>query len=105
MKTDRRVRIASVRLSEQEYSLLEEHAKSRGVPTVSDFLRGLLVPIVSGVPTDFTGDLAELRERVSKLESVLFSDQDFHSVVPRGSILTPRSAGNVNGDAPAKAPS
>jgi hypothetical protein len=76
---DRRKKMISLRLSEEEYELLKASYHSHGARNVSDLARQALHHIMTGSPVpmtgspvpqpDFAAKLAELDGRVHALES------------------------------------
>jgi hypothetical protein len=69
---DRRKRMISLRLSEEEFELLKTRYRTYGARNVSDLARQALQRIMAGSPgpqNDFARKLAELDDRVHGLES------------------------------------
>jgi hypothetical protein len=69
---DRRKKMISLRLSEEEFELLKTRYHTYGARNVSDLARQALQHILTGAPSpqnDFAKKLAELDGRVHALES------------------------------------
>jgi hypothetical protein len=69
---DRRKKMISLRLSEEEYELLKASYHTYGARNVSDLARQALHHIMTGSPVpkpDFAAEVAELYQRVQELES------------------------------------
>lgn len=69
---DRRKKMISLRLSEEEFELLKTRYHTYGARNVSDLARQALKHILTGSPgpqNDFAKKLAELDHRVDALES------------------------------------
>ena len=69
---DRRKKMISLRLSEEEYELLKASYHTHGARNVSDLARQALQHIMTGSPVphdDFAAKLAALDNRVHGLES------------------------------------
>ena len=69
---DRRKKMISLRLSEEEFELLKTRYHTYGARNVSDLARQALQHIMTGSPppqNDFARKLAELDDRVHGLES------------------------------------
>jgi hypothetical protein len=69
---DRRKKMISLRLSEEEYELLKTRYHTYGARNVSDLARQALQHIMTGSPgpkPDFAAEVAELYQRVHELES------------------------------------
>ena len=69
---DRRKRMISLRLSEEEYELLKASYHTHGARNVSDLARQALQHIMTGSPVpqnDFAKKLAELDNRLHEVES------------------------------------
>jgi hypothetical protein len=71
---DRRKKMISLRLSEEEFELLKARYHTYGARNVSDLARQALRHILTGPPGpqhDFAAELAELDGRVHALESLV----------------------------------
>jgi hypothetical protein len=69
---DRRKKMISLRLSEEEFELLKTRYHTYGARNVSDLARQALQHILTGSPSpkhDFAADLVELDGRVHALET------------------------------------
>jgi hypothetical protein len=69
---DRRKKMISLRLSEEEYELLKTRYHTYGARNVSDLARQALQHIMTGSlgpKPDFAAEVAELYQRVHELES------------------------------------
>jgi hypothetical protein len=69
---DRRKKMISLRLSEEEFELLKARYHTYGARNVSDLARQALHHIMTGSPgpkPDLAAEMAELNQRVHELES------------------------------------
>jgi hypothetical protein len=69
--TDRKQKMISLRLSDEEYEDLKTHYRDHGVRNISELARLALQRILadSAAPAnDFSGQLADLNERLRQLE-------------------------------------
>ena len=81
---DRRKKMISLRLSDEEYELLKASYHNHGARNVSDLARQALHHIMSGSPVPTTGSLAPQPDFSSKLSEL---DHRVHTLESHVSLL------------------
>lgn len=76
MPKGRKVYVVSLRVTEDDYRKLQNHAHGIGLESVSDVLRKSLEPILGKAVPDLSKSLAALEARVAALENNIRSSRE-----------------------------